>query len=635
MKINLRNLPGARLFLLLPALALATMMTTACTAAPQTGLTPRSKPAVAALPPTVWTLNLRGLSTDERFTALCLQGLANRQRAQLYLDTGPTVRWMQWDKTGGPKTRLDGSAPQIAPPALTPTTAPVAIATKPATDPTSAGAHPSICDYWMDELTTRNLARFDSITLLDAIIRFTPQLKGVILYEKLSDDLPIAATMAGLRDAIPMTPAVYQKLFGNAVNKLPVIFDIRTLYPTFNPEAERRIEAHHWMIDNLLPQCDLTGALSRNRTYGLDEHDTLIDVDLAVQHRWATYDLTYLSPETAESSTKPHPKYGLTPPDAAPLIRIMESLKPWSEIYGWGHPGERSLVKRASKHRQTFVCSGTANSSFYHHMPMLTDTLVQKNRPLNNFKLEDKTYIVFMVNEGDTIKYLASLGNGGSWVQPERGSLPINWGINPQLHLRFPGLVSYYLATATHNDYFFAATSGWGYVHPDALPVDAVMPYAELVSKGAAIGGLQHFDPWWTESLRVNNTLYDFLHTTGLRGMTQWKGFQRVDFSPNGTPVIYSNNYYTLKDPVAFSEKLLAEQPQTGTPWFVVVYGGEPRQFAQVARRLPTDKFKIVLLDEFFEVARQARSKVEGKTFEPAKPTTKPVAPGDVLAPVN
>jgi hypothetical protein len=557
-------------------------------------------------PAPVMTLDLRGLSTDERFTAVCLQGLANRDAMRVYLDTGKTVRWMQWGKWGGP-----------TPP------------------PGPDGSDHSICDFWMNELSSRGLCAFEKTTLPQLVAQLAGQVKGVILYEKVGDDLCIAATMAGLRDAVPMTPALHERLTREAGVALPVIFDVRTLYAGYTPDVERRLEAHRWLIANLLPQCAKSGALSRDRTYGLDEHDTLIDIDLAVQNRWVTFDLSYLSPQTAESSSKPHPKYGLDMPDTALLVQILESLEPFAPVYGWGRPGERSLVKRTSMHSRTFVCTGTANSSFYHHMPMLTKSLVQPPRDLSKLQLENRIYIVFMVNEGDTLKYMASLANGGSWVQPQRGSLPINWGMNPQLYEQFPGLVSYYLATAGPQDYFFSATSGWGYVHPDSLPSESLMPYAALVKRGGELGGLQFFDPWWTESLRKNNTLYPFLAATGMKGMTQWKGYQRVDFAPDGSPVIYGNHYYTLKDPAAFTQTMLTQAQSIQSPWFVVVYGGEPRHFAEVAANLPTDRFKVVLLDEFFAAAKLARGSVEGRVFEPAKPEKKAVAPGDIVAPTN
>ena len=71
-------------------------------------------------------------------------------------------------------------------------------------------------------------------------------------------------------------------------------------------------------------------------------------------------------------------------------------------------------------------------------------------------------------------------------------------------------------------------------------------------------------------------------------------------------------------------------------PWFVAVYGakptGTPYKFYEVARRLPTDRFKVVGLEEFFAAARDARPQVEGRQFK--RSGDKPLPPGAGQAPV-
>jgi hypothetical protein len=103
-----------------------------------------------------------------------------------------------------------------------------------------------------------------------------------------------------------------------------------------------------------------------------------------------------------------------------------------------------------------------------------------------------------------------------------------------------------------------------------------------------------------------------------------------VEYSPlGGTPIIHSYDYYTLLmgDPQAFAETLIREAKQVAPPWFIVVYGGWPYKFHEVARRLPADTFKVVLLDEFFEAARLARPQVEGRVWK-REDMKKAAAPG-------
>ena len=74
-----------------------------------------------------------------------------------------------------------------------------------------------------------------------------------------------------------------------------------------------------------------------------------------------------------------------------------------------------------------------------------------------------------MTSEGDTPKILASL-QGGAWLDPSRGKLPINWGMTPQLALLFPAIAEYYYDSATENDYFVCGPSGSGYLYPNEVP---------------------------------------------------------------------------------------------------------------------------------------------------------------------
>jgi hypothetical protein len=67
----------------------------------------------------------------------------------------------------------------------------------------------------------------------------------------------------------------------------------------------------------------------------------------------------------------------------------------------------------------------------------------------------------------------------------------------------------------------------------------------------------------------------------------------------------------------------------------VVVYGGTPYQFEQVAQGLPPSRFKIVTLDHFFEAAREAKQLVEGKVWRPGDRAPAVAAPGAGAAPIK
>lgn len=569
-----------------------------------------TRPSGTVVPQTVAVVDTRTFSTDERLTAVCLQGLLNRDRARVFLNFGGGVDTTRLRIDLGPTGPLWGSESFVA---LT-------------------NRFESLYDIWLDELTKKGLFRFQSAAL-DELLRDAHKwgvIKGVVLYSKVDDDLAVAANYGALHDAVPVTPAVYGKWVKGKGLDLPAIFDVRTLYPSYAPKESKRIAAHRWAVTNLFPKCDHSGAFSRDRSYGLDAHDTLIDIDLAIQQRYFVYNLSHLSPETRNPGDRPHPTCGFDLPDRHILESILGGLKPFSMVYGWGSPDENNFARRASLHDCAVICTLNGNGSFFRKLPVLSKSFTQPSPPAGKVALEQKIYVTFMVNEGDSLKCHATLGNQAGWMQPERGKVPINWGMDPYLYETFPGLVSYYYATATTNDYFFTPASGWGYAHPCRMATNSLMPYARKVAEAGRKAHQSYIDIWWMGNLKERGLLFPFLRETGMRGLTQWSDRQAVQYSPlDGTPVIYSRDYYTLLmgDPVKFADKLIREAKQVKAPWFIVVYGGWPYKFYEVARRLPTDTFKVVLLDEFFEAARLARPQVEGRSWK-AKEMKQEAAPG-------
>jgi hypothetical protein len=557
--------------------------------------------------PLVYTVNLTGMSADERFTAICLQGIANRKGPRVYLNPGDTVRWMQLpiDKASNPA----GSATWAA-----------EISTH----------YKSIGDYWIDDLTKRGICTFQTVSLSDLFIKLSPELSGRIAYGSVDDDISIAATMAGVKSALPMTDVVYAQLVANNKSSLKTIFDVRSLYAKYDPAASKRISAHQWMVDNVIKDCGTTGAISRNKTYGLDLHDTIVDVDMGVEHKWATFDLNYLSEQTRNERDKPDPKFGFALPDAPLIDKVLKRLKPFSPVYGWGSPDENNTCRRITMDNCVLICGGCGNGSFYAALPRAGGKFRQPGATQAIGTPEKKIYVAFMTNEGDTIKNAANL-QCLTWAQPERGTLPVNWGVDPLIYRDFPGLMGYYMATATPNDYFFAATAGWGYTHPERLPDDRVLPYADQVRAGLDLAKTPIIDIWWAGGLRAKNLFFPFLNHTDAKGLTAWSDHQGVEYSPiDGTPIIHSNYYYTLdkQTPEQFAAKMTTDLSGIKGPWFVVVYGGTPYKFAQVAQRLSVSRFEPVKLDRFFELARKARPEIEGKIWKPANAGKPEAAPG-------
>ena len=565
-------------------------------------------PSVAL--PVVWRIDASTFGDEERLAAVCLEGIANRARARVFLDYGRSLRWLQieYDRDRGEQGGRIWSESDAA-----------RLRTR----------YDTVSDYWIEFCEANRLCRFETIGMPDLIRNLAPELRGVILINSVTDDLAVAATMAGVSNVLPLTQALYEDWVTGRKLDLPVVFEAQSLYAQYTNGVDRRLGAHRWMLDHLFAGCDKSGAVSRDRTYGQAAHDTLVDIDLAVSRRWASFDLSFMSSESRSGGDhdQANPAWGFDPPDKPLLIELLDGLDEWAPVYGWGRPYESALIRRLALSHGVKVCGGTGNGSFYAQMPRLSDGFTQFRPHAEDVEVESKIYIAFMSNEGDTLKCAASLVNGGGWLQSERGRIPINWGVDPLLIQDMPGLMGYYYSTAGENDYFFSAPSGWGYLAPNMLSDERIAPYGALVKKGGEIADTRYIDVWWMSDLRKRNQFFPLLKAMGMRGLTQWSNRQEVEFAPDGTPVIHSNYYYPRFTPEVLAEKLRREAGEVAAPWFIVVYGGQPHWFAEIARRLPKNQFKVVKLDEFFEAARAARARVEGRTWFPPKDEKKTEIP--------
>jgi len=480
----------------------------------------------------------------------------------------------------------------------------------------------TIEDAWIQYLTEKRGFQFESITLEALISKCGHEIKGALVYDSIREDIAPVATWAGLRDLIPVTTNRYG---------LSVVEDYREVKKGL--KGDKRLAGHQWLIANLLKECNKDGAVSRVRLYNADAHDTIVDMDQAVQNRWVLYDLRH---EAITNRTHAAQQLKEDPPDKALLDTILSQIKPYSAVYGWGNPGEDDFIRSLNRHTLVGECSGVPNNSFFAAIKGPKDYVFKQKRPHRtpaDTQVEKKIYVAFMVNEGDSIKCMNAFQGFGAWLQQERGLIPINWGVEPNLCFSHPGLMSYYYETATTNDYFFAPPSGWGYTHPGSLPKASWMEYAGKIKEGMSIADLHFIDIWWIGELRREKQLDLFLKTAGVWGLTDWDGSQqRMLYTTDNIPIAKSHHYYTYRgEPEVFAQKLMDETKDVDGPWFVVIYGSEghatPYRFCELAKRLPKDRYKVVALDEFFAAAVNARKEVEDRVLKPGKGIIKGVAP--------
>ena len=327
-------------------------------------------------------------------------------------------------------------------------------------------------------------------------------INGVVLYDGDAPNEPdatryVALNLCGLESLLPVTPAL--RLAYPRLAALPVRHDLRGNFSTND-------EAYSFALTHLMPRVNRSVGWSAGRTHvddagwevwqGSPPEMPLLGLDVAIARSGFIFNLSPNAtgcdgtPKTAQCRGSPH--------EAALFDAVMAGLNATTTaaaaaansnhlpaIYGWTEP-ESEYTLRVSAGGAYVLCSGAPNLSFWAFFAIAPDALhhafgrVARRATSPPLTLKTKTYVTFETNEGDTPKIVAGLF-GGSWLNKNRGAVPIAWGINLLLCREFPSLMEYFANTATVNDTFFAGTSGAGYVYPSILPPTAFIKYVEQV----------------------------------------------------------------------------------------------------------------------------------------------------------
>jgi hypothetical protein len=323
---------------------------------------------------------------------------------------------------------------------------------------------------------------------------------------------------------------------------------------------------------------------------------------------------------------------GGSPEQARVYTRVLEHLTAPAMINGYGEP-EDHWCKQISEHGYYSVHFGQ-NWSFHHGVPARAESFTPPPAAREEMSATGpgKYLVCFMTSEGDTLKATIPFFFG-SWFDPERGNMPMNWGINPILADLFPAMLEYYYDTATPNDAFFVGCSGAGYVYPDYMP--NLEQFCRHTREATERAGLSCIDLWGTTRGHVLET---YARETQPLGLTVNKSPARMEILPDGTPVAFHGLAYwqaaslggdhgwyrRFRDPdtLAASQQWLAGRIQAIAerhypPFIILVYADEHSCEYQtalhkgVADLLPTERFEVCRLDTAFERFRAyARDRV-------------------------
>lgn len=521
-------------------------------------------------------LDVETLTDAELVSVVCLQGLANREGPRVFL----TLRRRQCHSSfeANPLS-ADGAA---------------------ALGGDSLALYRSGPEFWQHQYARSHGYQFKvldgALALLDAL---GDRVKGVIRF-KLGNrcELPLAVTLAGLEDAVAVPDE--SPLLDLLLARLPVLADVRDRFSS-------RRDASRWALKELMPRCNHRAVFSQNDTNGQRDPD-IFSLDLAVQQRMFVFNLDFWQARA---------------PEHFALIQdILASLEPMSPMYGWG-TSEAAMMVAMGPSGTFLICTGCPNLSFHKRVPRRAwPQRARRRLDPAAVKLDRRHYVTFMVNEGDTLKWMGSVMGSGRWLEPSRGKLPINWGVSPFINEQFPGLMDYFYESSSEQDVFVSSISGYGYYglkHCRYARQLAEREAALLADIDVSVGSVYAVHAMLDATHGVlDEATEDWLVQRGCRGYLFEAAQQNTRWVTRaGQPVIgadWSLFYWKYRIPGEGEAQLrgvadriralAAASPET--PAFIPVYSGSPADFARIATYLPEDEFKIVGLDEMVEAARLA-----------------------------
>jgi hypothetical protein len=273
-------------------------------------------------------------------------------------------------------------------------------------------------------------------------------IKGVIIYdEAVPGSIHAACMIGGLKNALPVSPALSEKL------GLPVVMDLRGKWKT-NVEAYRYVYENHFaeMNHHILAWMHPLSVNQAPRDYM---------VEFNVFTFWLSKygdDLKGADPGAEEEF----------------LNELLASTPANIPVMGWPayqdvhgiqeYTGVRLLSEYGKYVPGTEFCSNMSVHTAIHPPDAIFNQTKQRQQP--KMELDPKRIYLTLniLDSGDGLWYW-QFYQRKVWADSARGSVPIGWCLNVTLYDTLPLIMQWYYENATPNDSFFAAISGLGYMN--------------------------------------------------------------------------------------------------------------------------------------------------------------------------
>lgn len=444
----------------------------------------------------------------------------------------------------------------------------------------------------------------------------------------------VAANYASTQDLLPVTAPMIED---GLVPDLPIKIDLRPADIAF-PEAEvvnfdfrgtPRAGVYQWVLDNQFPQA--SSHLFANLGTPASASDAEANFfftsnrarDVTIAERGIFVDLSSAGNSGGERSLKDD---------------LLTRLDDHSAVFGWhtGRDGdsEQRHISHLSNHGHYAIGASTyaANFSFHSRFDPPGDAVARFRERAEwspeTPPMENKVYLTFFLSDGDSLNFLKRRAQGGQWLMDARGEIPMGWEMAPLLTEWGPGILDYFQATATDNDHFVGGPSGAMYFYPGRTPEGELRDLLRATSDSFAETGLTETtvmkpdgqrDPNRTRGI-YNEELGDQLDgvMAGYVGgrtapIVFGSGFV---WAPTALPTDHGNrgDVWDLQQPL---EDLAAHRDDRPlfVPVHITAHSLTIADMAELMSRLPDDDFEALAPTTFYELLREAGA---GQAIKPS-----------------
>ncbi len=308
-----------------------------------------------------------------------------------------------------------------------------------------------------------------------------------------------------------------------------------------------------------------------------------------------------------------------TEPDSTLKDKFFSEMNPVGLVLGWFGPNdtEWAHVAQASQNGLTVLCSFPEAPNFSLHSKIRPTITFSQNLPdLQNIKPEKKTYITFIISDGDAL-WTNNNFRYGNWLSYFRGQVAMGWEMSLPLLYLAPGMMQYYYETKSAKDEFVASLSGFGYTNPSQMPMSSLelnLKAANLCMKNLNMKCLYVIgtETDAIKKLYVSNvnesTVFFEGYVESAQNLTQIQNatWAYTKYPPSPTELGASSPQEIVED-----FNVIANMSQS-TPFFIVVHAMPNNdmitKLTLVAQHLNPEKFEVVTPYTFGVLASKAQN---------------------------